>query len=285
MSIQYQDFLRALPQAEDKGRYIVGVCPFHSDNSPSLLVFPDGFFHCLAADCARSGTWQTLWNKIKGQPVQVMPEKHIHYQSPARLLEQDYGDREKGAYQAHMDLVHFPTFQYYLEMRGLVDAIDIHEIGYHRGWYTFPVWDHEYNFQNVVFRAAPHVQYALDTRYWTDGKPTMYVPDWHLLDNCDYVVMVFGILDALTLNKFRYPVVTPTHGYVFDPNWLAAYRKPIYILPDKGEERAGLKLIGDMGWRGKMIRLDYPDGMKDSNDFLKAGQEKDLVAQLETIIR
>jgi len=283
MTIAYSDFLRKFRNAEDKGNYIVASCPFHQDNSPSLLIFKDGWFHCLAANCSRSGTWKTLWNKMEGQPVQVQVERSIYYKSPQGLF--DYESREALAYQAYIDLIHFPTFQYYLEMRGLVDAIDIHEIGYHRGWYTFPVWDRDNKFQTVIFRAAPHVQYALGTRYWADGKPTMYVPDWSLLDKGSYVIVVFGILDALTLNKFRYPVVTPTHGYVFDPNWLADYRKPIYVLPDKGEEGAGLKLIGDMGWRGKLIHLDYPEGMKDSNDFLKAGQERNLLSQLETIIR
>ena len=283
MSIQFEDFLRVLPQAEDKGKYIVGVCPFHQDNSPSLLVFKDGWFHCLGADCARSGTWKTLWGKLKGQPVQVTPEKRIHYKAPQGLF--DFESREQLAYQAYLDLVRFPTFQWYLEMRGLADAIDIHEIGYHRGWYTFPVRDREYKFENVIFRAAPHVQDAIDMRYWADGKPTMFVPDWHLLNKGDYIVIVFGILDALTLNKFRVPAISPTHGHIFDPNWLNEWRKPIFVIPDKGEERAGLRLTADLGWRGQMVRLDFPLGMKDTNDFLKAGKQDELLSQLSQAIR
>jgi DNA primase len=285
-TINYTDFLHRIPGAEDKGRYIVALCPFHNDSTPSLLIFPDGFFHCLAASCSRSGTWKDLLSQVSGQPVRIQVEKRIHYSSPARLLEQDFGDRETGAYQSYLHLAQFSTFQYYLEIRGLTDAIDIHELGYHRGWYTIPVRDSEYKFQNVIFRAAPHVQFALDgVRYWADGKPSMYVPDWHLLDKGDYIIMVFGIMDALTLNKFRYPVVTPTHGHTFDPNWLNAYRKPIYVIPDRGEERAALKLVSGMGWRGKMVRLEYPTGMKDANDFLKGGREKELLAQLEQVTR
>lgn len=281
-SLTYEDFLR-FSGASDKGKYLVMTCPFHSDKSPSLLLFRDGFFHCLGADCARSGTWKMLYDKLKGQPIQVMSEKRIHYRSPQGLG--DYSSREELAYQAYIDLVRFSSFQWYLEMRGVADAIDLHEIGYHRGWYTFPVWDREHVFQNVIFRAAPHVQEAIDIRYWADGKPTMFVPDWHLLDKCDYIIMVFGILDAITLNKFRYPVVTPTHGHVFDVNWLVNYRKPMYVIPDKGEEKAALRLIGDMGWRGKMARLEYPVGMKDANDFLMSGRQGDLLAQLEYITR
>jgi hypothetical protein len=281
--IQYEDFLHRLQGAEDKGKYIVAPCPFHHDNSPSLLIFKDGWFHCLAADCSRSGTWKTLWNKISGQPIHVQAEKRIHYSSPKGLF--SFESREELAYKSHLDLVQFPTFQWYLEMRGLADAIDIHEIGYYRGWYTFPVWDKEGTFTSLVFRAAPHVQEATGHRYWSDYKPTMYVPDWRLLDRCDYVIVVFGILDALTLNKFRLPVITPTHGHVFDPLWLFGYRKNIYVIPDKGEEKKALRLISDLGWRGQMVNLDFPTGMKDTNDFLKAGKDKELLAQLERHIR
>jgi len=282
-TIYYEDFLRLLSNAKDTGKYIVAPCPFHSDTSPSLLVFKDGWFHCLAAGCARSGTWQTLWNKVKGQPIQVMAEKRVHYGTPRSFLNGD--NREDFAYQAHLDLVHFPTFQWYLEMRGLTDTIDIAQIGYHRGWYTFPVYGPEGEFKSLVFRAAPHVQNATGYRYWSDYKPTMYVPDWHLLDHCGYIVVVFGILDALTLNRLRRPVVTPTHGHVFDVNWLSDYRKPIYVIPDKGEERKALGLVSNLGWRGRMVYLDFPKGMKDANDFLKAGKEKELLSQLSREIR
>ncbi len=282
--IQYEDFLKVLPQAEDKGKYILGVCPFHSDNSPSLLVFKDGWFLCLAADCSVNNRWVVLWNRLKGQPIRLVPEHRLAYNVPEAI--RDFESREDMAYEAHRHLVRYDR-GWYLEMRGLGDAIEMHELGYWRGWYTFPVWGKDYSFENVVFRTAPHLQIALDgnPRYWADGKPSMYVPDWHLLNKGDYIVVVFGIMDALTLNKFRFPVVTPTHGHIFDPNWLGTYRKPIFVIPDKGEEKAGLHLTSNLGWRGRMIRLDWPDGMKDANDFLKAGKQDDLLSQLDRRLR
>lgn len=282
-NIQYSDFLHLLPGSEDKGNYIVSLCPFHDDSSPSLLIFPDGFFHCLAATCSVSGSYRQLWNKVKGQAVRIYPEKRLQYNAPEAI--RDFESREELAYQAHLHLVKFNR-GWYLEERGLADAIEIHELGYWRGWYTFPVWDKEYKFYNVIFRTSPQLQFALNgMRYWADFKPTMYVPDWRLLEKGDYIIVVFGIMDALTLNKFRYPVVTPTHGHVFDPAWLSQFRKPIYVIPDLGEERKALKLVSNLGWRGKMARLDYPEGSKDANDFLKGGREKELLAQLEKVTR
>jgi hypothetical protein len=283
MSIAYTDFLHRMPNATDKGNYIVAPCPFHNDNSPSLLIFPDGYFHCLAASCSVSGTFKMLWNKLAGQPLFIHPERRISYNAPEAI--KDFETREELAYQAHLHLTKYSR-GYYLESRGLADAIEIHELGYWRGWYTFPVWNRDLSFHNVIFRTSPPVQFALNgTRYWADFKPTLYVPDWNLIRKADYIVVVFGILDALTLNKFRYPVVTPTHGHTFDVGWLADYRKPIYVIPDKGEERKVLQMIGDLGWRGKMTTMEFPDGMKDANDFLTAGREDQLIAQLEQVIR
>lgn len=285
--IKYTDFLSKLRGAEDKGNYITAICPFHNDSAPSLLVYKDGWFHCLSASCSRSGTWNTLWNKVSGQPIQVRVETRVHYETPNSLFSIEFASKEEMAYQAHIDLFNMTSFQWYMDMRGLADAIEVHEIGYYQGWYTFPVRDREGKFQNVVYRAAPHVQEGTGLRYWSDARPPIpYVPDWRLLDKGKYILVVYGILDALTLNKFRYPVVTSTAGAnSVKAAWFDDYNKPIYIIPDKGEEQAALRLSSSLSWRGHVVYLDYPEGMKDANDFLRSGKSDQLVAQLEKEIR
>jgi hypothetical protein len=278
--ITYQDLLSKCSDTHEYGTYFSTRCVFHNDSGPSLLVFKDGWFKCLG--CNKAGHWKTLWNKLQGQPVQVHAETRVMFTAPNGSSE--YLNDEELCYQAHMDLIKFPSLQWGMEMRGLGDSVEIAEIGYHRGWYTIPVRDRDYNFQTVVFRAAPHVQEATGHRYWCHGKPMMYVPDWKLLDNMPFVVVVFGMLDALTLNKFRYPVVTATSGKnQFCAEWLDEFRKPVYIIPDKGEEDTAHKLASNLGWRGKVIRLDYPDGIKDCNDYLIQGKDKLLQAQLTRV--
>jgi hypothetical protein len=45
-------------------------------------------------------------------------------------------------------------------------------------------------------------------------------------------------------------------------------RKKIYIIPDgDGKDyHDAVKLATSLGWRGKLLTLDYPEGTKDCND-------------------
>jgi len=61
---------------------------------------------------------------------------------------------------------------------------------------------------------------------------------------------------------------------------LDEYRKQIIILPDKGEEDTARKLASRLGWRGKVLVLDYPDGCKDPNDLLVKGHSQWLISQI-----
>ena len=276
--ILYEDFLTLLPQATEHGRYLTGLCPFHPDSSPSLLVFKDGWFRCLG--CARQGTWKTLWNKLKGQPLQVRTERQTQWSSPSL----DGMDLEDVCYQAHDDLLEFPSFGWYLEMRGLSDSIEPCELGYWNGWYTIPVRDDEGKFQTAVFRAAPHVQEATGMRYWCPHAPFMYVPNWPRFHKNSSLFIVYGMLDAVALFQLGYSVATTTAGQLtFDPTWLEEYRNKIIVLPDKGEERAAMQLCAHLGWRGKVRRLNYPDGIKDPSGFLEANRGVELTTQMEKL--
>lgn len=283
--IKYEDFLNKAQRAHDYGKYISALCPFHEDrNTPSLLIFKDGWFRCLSASCNRAGTWKTLWNKLSGQPIQIHSERRVMFNAPTGI--RDYDTLEKLTYQAHIDLEHWASWGWYLEMRGLTDSIEIAEIGYHRGWYTFPVWERNREYVTTVFRSAPHVQEATGIRYWCNHEPVRYVPDWNMFDKPKFIVVVFGIMDALTINKYRYPVMTSTAGAdSFNAEWLDEFRRPVYILPDKGEETTAMKLAADLGWRGNVVYLDYPEKCKDPNDFITHNHEKQLLSALNDLDR
>lgn len=277
--ITYDDITSRLEKVQEHGKYASAVCVFHQDSEPSMLVFKDGWFRCLG--CGRHGTWKTLWNKLSGQPVQVVPEKRTSFGGPP--LREGMG-LEEICYEAHTDLMQFPSLQWYMEMRGLAGRIETNEIGYTRGWYSFPVRDRDGVFQTAVFRAAPHVQEVSGIRYWCKSRPLPYVPDWYLYYTSSVVFVVYGILDALTLSELRFPVITSTAGNnTFDPTWLDEKRSKIVVIPDKGEEEQALRLANKLGWRGTTKRLDFPPGVKDANGFLELRLQDDLRAQLSAI--
>jgi hypothetical protein len=223
--------------------------------------------------------WKTLWNKIQGQNVKLIPEKRVAFSAPPLG---DNPDLEDVCYQAHMDILAFPYFQWYMEMRGLQSRVEVNEIGYRQGWYTFPVVDRDYKFQTAVFRASPHVQEVSGVRYWCKSTPHMYVPDWKLVLESDVLYVVYGILDALTLSDLRLPVVTSTAGNnTFNADWLDEFRRRIYIIPDKKEESQALQLMRDIGSRSRMIRMDFPDGKKDVNGYYEVGKGKELWQEIK----
>lgn len=240
------------------------------DNDPSMLVYADGWFRCLG--CSRHGHWKTLWNKLKGQTTRITREVATGWNGPHVHM----SDLEQTCWQAHTDLLEFPSFQWYLEMRGVDPMIEDCELGYWQGWYSIPAYDRDGNFLAAVFRAAPHVQEASGMRYWAKGKPVMYVPNWQLLSK-SYIFVVFGMFDAITLAMIGEPVVTVTSGKSsFRAEWLDEYRKPIYIIPDKGEYGSAMKLAAELDWRATVLDIDYPSGLKDPADFAKIHKTNEL---------
>lgn len=271
-----------LEGATEYARYYAGICPFHEDNKPSLLVFKDGWYRCLA--CGHNGDHEGLLRKLKGWGG-VGPSKMNTAWSPLQLKQVE-GWNEL-AYRSHDLLLRYEdTLGWYLRMRGVHDLIVPCHLGWWDGWYIIPIRDETGNFLGLVARAGKHIEEAKGYRYYVpkEQPPLMYVPDWIKFKSNKYIVVVFGMFDALALSQLSYPVCTPTNGMrSFDPDWLVEQRKMIYILPDAGEEEAAYKLVGRLGWRGKVIRLNYPESMKDPADFVQQGKANLLQVQLTTL--
>ena len=90
--------------------YISARCPFHDDNQPSMLVYPDGFI-CLA--CNERGTLTKLADKVRG--IVSIP---YHYKNPwSGWLRNN--DLEHVINTAHSVLRKYPSQGYYLRSRGI----------------------------------------------------------------------------------------------------------------------------------------------------------------------
>src|SRR5690606_9359890 len=56
-------------------------------------------------------------------------------------------------------------------------------------------------------------------------------------------------------------------------DWLLDWHDFIVILPDLEEEVEANRLAAQLDWRGRVLRLPYPAGCKDPNDFYRQDPE------------
>lgn len=245
--------------------YLSAKCIFHDDHTPSLMVYPD-WYNCLS--CGAKGKTAKLLDILDGKVIQKS-----HAPSKPHLWgkfeqEMDIGDL---AYTAHQNLLRSPDNGYYLKQRGIASQIVPLQLGFLDGWYIFPVKDSSGNTKGLVARAGPVAQKFYNLRYVIPfgQKPMLYVPNWKQIEDEKYVIVVYGILDVITLSILGYPAVSGTIGHHVPRELFDSIRKVIYICPDGdgADDKTTRQLISQLGWRGKFLRLNYPDDAKDCNDI------------------
>jgi hypothetical protein len=74
--------------------------------------------------------------------------------------------------------------------------------------------------------------------------------------------------------------ISTTCGMRMDVSYLEHIRKRIEFIPDKGEEKQAQKFASKMGWRGGVMRCNYPEGTKDVNDILMSKYKDELLSAL-----
>ncbi|MCA1293008.1 DNA primase [Paenibacillus sp. alder61] len=130
-----------------QGKYMKGLCPFHSEKTPSFTVTPDRqIFHCYG--CGKGGNAIKFRMEIEGltfpEAVRMMAEEaHIPFEfggggqgaAPRNLeLEQQLQANEWSSKLYHfllMNTEHGKPAMEYLKNRGFTDkAIDTFQIGY-----------------------------------------------------------------------------------------------------------------------------------------------------------
>ena len=276
--VEFADVIKELEGTIEHGHYVSALCPFHSDSSPSMLVFKDGYFKCLA--CGAKGTLNKLHKQLSGW---VAPSVTQPTRPTVHLLPSDLDELYYECIEAHKTLLNFDDpLGNYLRQRGIHGRILPQKLGYIKGWYTIPIFDRN-TFVGAVARAGRQVQEETGARFSIPiGQPSMlYVPDYKLVEDNEYIVVVFGMIDALSLCELGIPVCTPTSGKdSIHPEHLDVYRKHVIILPDKGEEETGRRLRDKLGWRGTLKIIDYPENCKDPNDLLVCGHSEFMIQEI-----
>jgi hypothetical protein len=135
-------------------------------------------------------------------------------------------------------------------------------------WVVFPCFD-EYNGLVDISVRHMHTKF-FGIRPHQQGEPThLFVPDWERLHKLTRCYLPFGLFDSLTLYEADAAVLTGISGKQVQAEQLASIPKQIVVIPDYNEYTSAVKLVRQLGWRGKL--LDIPwwnyDGCKDLNDI------------------
>ena len=93
-------------------------------------------------------------------------------------------------------------------------------------------------------------------------------------------IQTFGIIDAISLYIMGAASISTTCGMRMDISYLDDIRKQIIFIPDQGEEKEAQKFASKMGWRGKVMRCNYPEGVKDVSDIFNSEHRNELQSVL-----
>lgn len=284
--MQLEDFVGRISGGRLHNNYVMGLCPFHDDHSPSLAVYENGGFVCFA--CGAKGPWAQLWDALEGGHNTWNPApKNLNWIRPGwnHVKPSDY------AKAMHTSLLSLPTYQHYLEDRGVSDMIRPCMLGYDQGWYIIPL--HKVGggpIIGLIGRASPETEqetgFRFDIPFGQGALP--FSPDWNKLEQAAEIYITFGIFDALALGVCQYAVITPTTGKnSTDPDWLNSYSKKIYILHDDGEDEAAYETAGRLDWRGEVASIQYNNykSSKDPADILKNHGQGELINAITESVR
>jgi len=270
----YDQIIDNLSGVKQYRNYITGLCPFHSDHKNSLKVSTKGF-RCWG--CGKFGTHKTLLRALQRQGANVIiVDDPISYRQQIFPPYWEFIALLELLTDAHDRLVATERLMWYPSKRGIKSMVIPCQIGWHNEWYTFPITNADGEIRGAVGRAGSQVQSPNKYTVPDQQPPLLYIPDHILWRSASIVFITFGIIDAISLSMLGFAAGTPSNGqYNVNPDWFAGLMKPIYIVPDRGEKSAAVRLACQLGWRGKIIELDYPDGIKDPNDWFC--QDKELL--------
>jgi hypothetical protein len=262
--------------------YLAVKCIFHEDRSPSLLIYPDRYY---CKSCDAHGLTSYLLRRLEGGSFRQGDYETFH---PSLWRNLDEVDVESIALDGYYYLKRHPDLGYYFRNRGIPDTVSAQLLlGFLDGYYIFPILDKFRNVQGVIARAGPVLQEAKGIRYIIPPRQNLdllYCPDWSLVETWAFVP--FGIIDAISLSMAGFPAISGTVGHNLSREAFKGLRIHLIFLPD-GDHKDD-RLASDLAcddWRGQVLYLKYPDGMKDCNDLLRKVGLKEFKIMIDRIIQ
>lgn len=262
-TITLDEVAEYLEQWKQYTGYGMALCVFHDDHNPSMRVWDTGF---KCQQCGEKGSLHRLYEKVSGRVI--LREKKSYNSSAIlwRNWHEKFGSVQNIAKVAHQNLLSNPNSGHYLKQRGIDDQIKKGKLGFLDGYYTFPVHNEYEQIEGLVARASPTIQTKSNRYTVSEQCPVkLYVPDWRRVRNDEYLYVCYGTIDAWTLYKAGFAGITGISGQELSFTNLDRFRKPMFIIPDKGEEKSALELQCKLGWRGMSLFPEWPEGTKDLN--------------------
>lgn len=272
--ISLEDVVDYLEDYHQYTNYGMCRCLWHSpDDNPSLRI-GDWGYKCLS--CGEHGSLLKLYEHVSGRFV--VKEKRPF--NPSALIWDKWKDRfgsiQSIAKLAHNNLLQNPDLGHYLKVRKVDSQIKTGMMGYLDGYYTMPVKNEYEEVEGIVARASPTIQ-TKQIRYTVSKNcpVKLYIPSWREVLKANELYCCYGTLDAWTLKICGYAGFTGISGQEMNPVNMERFRKRIFLIPDRGEEKNAMELQRRMDWRMVVLFLDYPPDCKDLNDiYMKFGIEK-----------
>lgn len=280
-----------------RGHRYFGLCPFHVDTNPSLVVYPSRqSFHCFG--CGESGDVINWIEKsigidfkgaikLLGHLPEVTPQPLFKLQ-PKRFR----SISQEAAGYWHSKLGKRRT---YFHNRGFANhTIDRELFGFDGRRYTIPLWTgvpqesilaavklrrddegevkrlQENGLDGETLRNALKIlpKYILKGSY----EPLLY-NKW-AVEGKEEVWVFFGELDAALATQLSLPSCSPVHGANgWARDWGRTHlraAKRVNIFPDRGEEDQGFRVKAMIGGQAGVLR--FPEGpWSDFGEFILAG--------------
>lgn len=272
----YETLSEKLERVSFHGEYFSCLCPFHDDSSPSMLVYQDGF---SCKGCGKSGSLKFLSSKVSNTVMVYTVSKKKGVHAPWRKWHDEFDNWEHMAVKAWENAKTFPSLMSSVLKRLSPEVIVKGKIGWLADFNTFPVFSWDGKFADLVVRHKTSKVYEIRP-HEKDEPVHLYSADWSVVCASPVVYVPFGIFDMWTLHLLGLPTLTGISGKAFDASMFDGFRKKIIAVPDFGELDAALKLKSELGWRGSVKNLNYPEDCKDPNDvFVKHGPNllRDLI--------
>jgi DNA primase len=266
------DLIDHIDYAKRYDNYITGLCPKHDDTRPSFFAYED-WASCKSCGCSIPTI--KLLAELSNNPRLVKKAKPFHNPFTRWTKEDTLNNVMKRAWK---NIKKRPSS--YLSDRGIPAKTQIElGLGYLSDWYTFPIMDSKRKLIGAVARRGE--ESLSDAKYVVPARQDpnlLYVPSWERLQGRRELYLTFGILDAISLYLCGVAAVSTLSGHRLQPSALDKIRKLIYFIPDQGEEEAAHKIASKLGWRGKVMKVNWPDDSKDCNDLFRKHHNKLLNA-------